>query len=98
MDGYIEEKAFAPGYGEFQAQAKDELVTIALALPVDAAAGAPAALATRPMGRGPAEAADGGRWAAASAGRRDGRPGGGPGRVLPPALLGEELAEVPWPG
>ena len=43
MDGTIEEKAYAPGYGEFRAQAKDELVTVALALPTDAAAGAPAA-------------------------------------------------------
>jgi hypothetical protein len=69
MDGTVEEKAFAPGYGEFRAQAKDELVTVALALPVDAAAGAPpAALATLTDGaRATAEAAGGGRWAAASA-------------------------------
>jgi hypothetical protein len=43
MDGTVEEKVFAPGHGEFRAQAKDELVTVALTLPVDAAAGAPAA-------------------------------------------------------
>jgi hypothetical protein len=94
MDGTIEEKAFAPGYGEFRAQAKDELVTVALALPVDAAAGAPpAALATLTVGaRATAEAAGGGRWAAAST--RAGamaaawrRTGAGDA----PPLLGEEL-------
>jgi hypothetical protein len=69
MDGTVEEKAFAPGYGEFQAKAKDELVTVALALPVDAAPGAPpAALATLADGaRASSEAGGGGRWAAASA-------------------------------
>jgi hypothetical protein len=41
MDGTIEEKAFAPGYGEFQARAADELVTVALALPIDGAGGSP---------------------------------------------------------
>jgi hypothetical protein len=39
MDGTLEEKAFAPGYGEFRAKAKDELVTLALAVPTDAAGG-----------------------------------------------------------
>jgi len=94
MDGTIEEKAYAPGYGEFRAQAKDELVTVALALPTDAAAGAPpAALATLTRGaRTTAEAAGGGRWAAASA--RVGAMAAawrraGPGD--PPPLLGEEL-------
>jgi hypothetical protein len=69
MDGTVEHKAFAPGYGEFRAQAKDELVTVALALPTDAAAGAPpAALAALTGGaRATAEAAGGGRWAAAAA-------------------------------
>jgi hypothetical protein len=94
MDGTVEEKAFAPGYGEFRAQAKDELVTVALALPVDAAAGAPpAALATLTVGaRATAEAAGGGRWAAASA-----RAGAMPaawrraGVGDAPPLLGEEL-------
>jgi hypothetical protein len=43
MDGTVEQKAFAPGYGEFQARAKDELVTVALALPVDGAGGSPPA-------------------------------------------------------
>jgi hypothetical protein len=41
MDGTIEEKAFAPGYGEFQARAADELVTVALALPIDGTVGSP---------------------------------------------------------
>src|SRR5215207_7992376 len=94
MDGTVEHKAFAPGYGEFRAQAKDELVTVALALPLDAAAGAPpAALATLTVGaRATAEAAGGGRWAAAST--RAGamaaawrRTGAGDA----PPLLGEEL-------
>ena len=39
MDGTLEEKAFAPGYGEFRAKAEDELVTVALAVPVDTAGG-----------------------------------------------------------
>jgi hypothetical protein len=94
MDGTVEEKVFAPGYGEFRAQAKDELVTVALAVPADAAAGAPpAALATLTDGaRATAEAAGGGRWATASA--RAGavsaawrRAGTGDA----PPLLGEEL-------
>jgi len=94
MDGTIEEKAFAPGYGEFRAQARDELVTVALALPTDAAAGAPpAALATLTRGaRATAAAAGGGRWAAASAGAGAmaaawRRAGAGDA----PPLLGEEL-------
>ena len=57
MDGSFEEKAFAPGYGEFRAEAKDELVTVALAVPVDAAGGpVPAGLATLAGGRDPARA------------------------------------------
>ena len=97
MDGTIEEKAFAPGYGEFQAQAKDELVTVALALPVDAGGAPPAALATLTDGAratlrrptadaGPPPQPGPARWP---------RPGG-PGRVTRPAA-GEEL-QVPWPG
>jgi hypothetical protein len=96
-DGTIEEKAFAPGYGEFRAQAEDELVTVALALPTDAAAGAPpAALATLTRGaRATAEAAGGGRWVAASA--RAGAMAAawrraGAGDTLP--LLGEELQDA----
>lgn len=36
MEGTVEQKIFAPGYGEFQADASDELVTVALAVPTDA--------------------------------------------------------------
>ena len=36
MDGAIEHKTFAPGYGEFGAEAEDELVTVAIAVPIDA--------------------------------------------------------------
>ena len=50
MDGTVEHKAFAPGYGEFRAQAKDELVTVALALPLDAAGGGPELLAGQMTG------------------------------------------------
>jgi hypothetical protein len=69
MDGTFEKKAFAPGYGEFRAEAKDELVTVALALPVDGAGGSPpgdlAGLA--PGTRAVARAAAAGNWAAAAA-------------------------------
>jgi hypothetical protein len=41
MDGTIEHKLFAPGYGEFEARAPDELVTVALAVPTDALTGPP---------------------------------------------------------
>ena len=40
IDGTVEEKMFAPGCGEFRTKAADELVTVALALPIDAAGGA----------------------------------------------------------
>jgi hypothetical protein len=43
MEGDLEDKAFAPGYGESRIQAEDELVQVALALPTDAVPGAPAA-------------------------------------------------------
>ncbi|MBA2312163.1 MAG: hypothetical protein H0V97_05090 [Actinobacteria bacterium] len=39
MDGTTEDKIFAPGYGEFLARAEDELVTVALAVPIDALSG-----------------------------------------------------------
>jgi hypothetical protein len=39
MDGTIEHKLYAPGYGEFQSQASDELTTVAVAVPTDAVAG-----------------------------------------------------------
>jgi hypothetical protein len=69
MDGTVEEKAYAPGYGEFRAQAEDELVTVALALPVDRAGGGePAALAGLvPAARSVAAAAAAGSWPAAAA-------------------------------
>jgi hypothetical protein len=35
MDGTREHKLFAPGYGEFRAEAADELVRVALAVPID---------------------------------------------------------------
>ena len=37
MEGTTEEKAFAPGYGEFRASAEDEQITVAVAAPTDAA-------------------------------------------------------------
>jgi hypothetical protein len=69
MDGTTEEKVFAPGYGEFRARAEDELMTVALALPVDAAAGAPPAdlVDLSDGARASGEAVAAGRWAAASA-------------------------------
>jgi hypothetical protein len=67
MDGITEDNVFAPGYGEFHARAKDELVTLALALPVDAAAGAPPAdlVDLTDGARASGEAVAAGRWAAA---------------------------------
>jgi hypothetical protein len=35
MDGAVENKVFAPGYGEFRAEASDERVTVAIAAPAD---------------------------------------------------------------
>jgi hypothetical protein len=69
MDGTVEEKAFAPGYGEFRARAKDELVTVALALPVDAVGGSPPGTLAGlvPGARSVAGAAAAGRWPAAAA-------------------------------
>jgi hypothetical protein len=59
MDGTVEEKAFAPGYGEFQSKAEDELATVALALPIDRVGGtSPAGLAVLADG---ARAVAGGR-------------------------------------
>jgi hypothetical protein len=43
MDGTTKDKAFAHGYGEFQAMAKDELVAVAVALPIDCAGTSPPA-------------------------------------------------------
>jgi hypothetical protein len=69
MDGTVEEKAFAPGYGEFRARAGDELVTVALALPVDGAGGSlPGPVAGLvPGARSVAGAAAAGPWPAAAA-------------------------------
>lgn len=39
MDGTAEQKIFAPGYGEFLADAPSELVTVAIAAPTDARPG-----------------------------------------------------------
>lgn len=36
MDGTLEDKVFAPGYGEFEARTSEELVTVAIAVPTDA--------------------------------------------------------------
>jgi hypothetical protein len=73
MDGTVEEKVFAPGYGEFRAEAADELVTVALALPTDAAGGPPPADLAGLTGdaRTVAAAAAANRWAAAAAGVGD---------------------------
>ena len=47
MDGTYEHKYFAPGYGEFQAEATDEFITVAVGVPIDARKEpAPAALGT----------------------------------------------------
>lgn len=50
MDGTVEHKVFAPGYGEFRAEASDELVQVAVAVPADAAAGAVPAVLTQLAG------------------------------------------------
>lgn len=46
MDGTVEHKVFAPGYGEFRAEAPDELVEVALAVPADATPGETPAVLT----------------------------------------------------
>jgi hypothetical protein len=43
MEGSVEQKIFAPGYGEFETDASDEFVTVALAVPTDAREGDPPA-------------------------------------------------------
>ncbi|SDT38990.1 hypothetical protein [Jiangella sp. DSM 45060] len=50
MDGTVEHKVFAPGYGEFRAETSDELVQVAVAVPADAAAGAVPAVLTQLAG------------------------------------------------
>jgi hypothetical protein len=66
MDGATEDKTFAPGYGEFSAGGGGDLEAVALAVPVDAAGGAPpAGLAVLTGGARSAFAAAGaGRWEA----------------------------------
>ena len=51
LDGTLEDKVFAPGYGEFEARvpSSDELVTVAIAVPTDARNGlVPASIAVLP--------------------------------------------------
>lgn len=71
MDGTLEDKTFAPGYGEFLAQvvSEDEFVTVALAVPTDAAPGpVPGELAALSAGAAEIfEAAGTGWWDDASA-------------------------------
>jgi len=53
LDGSVEEKIYAPGYGEFQAEVAslDELYTVAVAVPIDALPGrTPRALTTLTSG------------------------------------------------
>jgi hypothetical protein len=69
LDGATEDKTFAPGYGEFSAGGGGDRETVALAVPVDAAAGAPPAEpgVLRDGAAATFAAAGAGRWAAASA-------------------------------
>ena len=68
IDGTVEEKVFAPGCGEFRTKAADELVTVALALPIDATGGGlPDELASLSGGaRAVFDAAAAGRWSTAA--------------------------------
>jgi hypothetical protein len=68
FDGSTEEKIFAPGYGEFSAGGGGDLEAVALAVPVDAAAGPPPAGLTTLTAdaRAAFDAAPAGRWAAAA--------------------------------
>ncbi|CAN5479983.1 hypothetical protein BH18ACT1_BH18ACT1_03890 [soil metagenome] len=67
MDGVLEDKVFAPGYGEFQAEvpSEGELVTVALAVPTDALDGrTPVALRRLSQNAGRVlDAAPSKRWA-----------------------------------
>jgi len=49
MDGVLEDKIFAPGYGEFMAKvvSEDELVTVSIGVPLDAVSGGMPAEVTR---------------------------------------------------
>jgi hypothetical protein len=68
LDGKTEAKTFAPGYGEFSAGGGGDLETVALAVPVDAAGGAPPAeLATLAAdARSSFDAAGAAHWADAA--------------------------------
>ncbi|MBA2313610.1 MAG: hypothetical protein H0V97_12550 [Actinobacteria bacterium] len=57
MDGTTEDKIFAPGYGEFLAKAEAELVTVALAMPIDALPG-PLPAELRALSKGAVEIFD----------------------------------------
>ncbi len=70
MDGTVEDKVFAPGYGEFRAEVKelDELYGVAFAVPIDALSGpVPADLATLRAGAAEITAAGARDWDAISA-------------------------------
>lgn len=69
MDGTLEEKMFAPGYGEFSAKTDTEFIIVALAVPVDTQAGpVPTALSTLATGSAAVfDAALAGDWDAMSA-------------------------------
>jgi hypothetical protein len=67
MDGTTEAQAFAPGYGEFGAEAEDESVLVALAVPIDAGAEASDDLAVLQTALGDLTGAIGGEdWSAAA--------------------------------
>lgn len=68
MENTFESKSFAPGYGESRIEAEDELIRVALAVPVDALSGSPPAeLRALANGAGAIfEAAGKGDWAAAA--------------------------------
>jgi hypothetical protein len=68
MDNTLEDKAFAPGYGESRIKTGDEFVQVALAVPADALQGAPPA-ELEALSTGAVdvfEAAQAGDWAGAS--------------------------------
>ncbi|TDE11500.1 hypothetical protein [Jiangella asiatica] len=108
MDGAVEHKVFAPGYGEFRAEAPDELVEVVVAVPADAVEGVdvPVALrdvVTAAMGivdtLGAGDEVTAGDWAAVrdeaaatAAGWRAGRPPNAPRGLAD--RLGEALDTV----
>jgi hypothetical protein len=69
IEGFYEDKTFAPGYGEFRSGVGGNLEALALAVPTDARpGGVPAALATISRGANDIfEAAAAGNWDAAAA-------------------------------